>query len=309
MTEQPHSNSTIRLIATDIDGTLLNSRSELSERAEKALKAAIEQDVQIVLATGKTFHSGHYVINKAKLNTPGIYVQGTVTYNSDGTIRTQQTLDTTVARQAITFAEDRGYVVSVYSGTRILVRKMHERIQYLAEHYHEPVPEAVGPLQNILGTIPVNKVLFVSPGDDGRRMRALRWQLNAQLDGAARLLQAGVPDMLEMLPPGASKGAALRALLKELRIDPSQVMAIGDAENDLEMIQMAGVGVAVGNAEQALKDTAKYTVASNNDDGFAEAVERFVLPPKAPPVAPAAPPPAPAQTTPETKPEGQPSSQ
>jgi Cof subfamily protein (haloacid dehalogenase superfamily) len=305
MTEQPHSNPTIRLIATDIDGTLLDSRSELSERAEKALKAAIEQGVQIVLATGKTFHSGQYVINKAKLNAPGIYVQGTVTYNSDGTIRTQQTLDTTIARQAITFAEDRGYVVSVYSGSRILVRKTHERIQYLAEHYHEPAPEAVGPLQNILGTIPVNKVLFVSPGDDGRRMRALRWQLNAQLDGAARLLQAGVPDMLEMLPPGASKGAALRALLKELRIEPSQVMALGDAENDLEMIQLAGIGVAVGNAEQALKDAARYTVASNNDDGFAEAVERFVLPPKAPAAAPA----APAQTTPETKPEGQPSSQ
>jgi Cof subfamily protein (haloacid dehalogenase superfamily) len=309
MTEQPHSNPTIRLIATDIDGTLLNSRSELSERAEKALKAAIEQGVQIVLATGKTFHSGQYVINKAKLNAPGIYVQGTVTYNSDGTIRTQQTLDTTVARQAITFAEDRGYVVSLYSGSRILVRRMHERIQYLAEHYHEPVPEAVGPLQNILGTIPVNKVLFVSPGDDGRRMRALRWQLNAQLDGAARLLQAGVPDMLEMLPPGASKGAALRALLKELRIEPSQVMTLGDAENDLEMIQMAGIGVAVGNAEQALKDAAKYTVASNNDDGFAEAVERFVLPPKSPAVTPSAAPAAPAQTTPETNPEGQHSSQ
>jgi Cof subfamily protein (haloacid dehalogenase superfamily) len=303
MTEQSHPNPSIRLIATDIDGTLLNSRSELSERNEKALKAAIDLGVHIVLATGKTFHSGQYVINKTKLNSPGIYVQGTVLYNSDGTIRSQQTLDTTVARQAITFAEDRGFVIALYSDNRILVRKPHDRIQHLADHYHEPAPEAVGPLQNIIGTIALNKLIFFSPGDDGRRMRALRWQLNAQLDGAARLLQAGVPDMLEMLPPGASKGAALRSILKELRIDASQVLALGDAENDLEMIQLAGIGVAVGNAEQPLRDAAKYTVASNNDDGFAEAVERFVLLPKAPAVAPAAPPAAP-----EIKTEGQPSS-
>ena len=142
--------------------------------------------------------------------------------------------------------------------------------------YGEPEPVAVGPLQNILDTTPVNKLVMIDAGDV-RRVQALRWQLRMQLDGAARLMQANVPEMVELLPPGASKGAALRALLRDLGIDPQHVLAIGDGENDVEMIQMVGVGVAVGNAEPHLKAAANHVVATNDADGVAEAVERFVL--------------------------------
>jgi hypothetical protein len=88
--------------------------------------------------------------------------------------------------------------------------------------------------------------------------------------------------MLEVLPPNCSKGAALRILLKDLHISPDNVLAIGDAENDIEMIQLAGIGVAMGHAAQQVKDAADEVVGSNDEDGFAEAVERFVLPPEAP---------------------------
>ncbi len=83
--------------------------------------------------------------------------------------------------------------------------------------------------------------------------------------------------MLEILPNGASKGAALKTLIKDLGVSSESVMAIGDAENDIEMIQLAGIGVAVGNAGQAVKDAADVVVASNDADGVAEAVERYVL--------------------------------
>ena len=248
----------------------------MTPAVEKALKAAIDKGVRVILATGKTFNSGEQFGKRLGLTSPGVYVQGTTSYAADGSLRSQMTLDPRIARQVITFAEDRGYTVSIYSGRRILVRKLEQRIQDLATQYHEPLAEEVGSLQNILDDAPVNKLLIVCEGD-GRRIRALRWQLAMQLGKDANVIQAGIDDMLEVLPPGASKGAGVKKLVKELGVPMQSVLALGDAENDLEMLQFAGVGVAVGNAPESVKQAADVVVASNDQDGVAEAVERFVL--------------------------------
>ena len=267
-------NSEINLIVTDLDGTLFNSQHQLTERTEKALKAAIEKGVKVVLATGKTRISGQDVVQRLNLDTPGIYLQGLAIYNADGTIRWQQTLDPKVARTAINAGEDRGFSMVAYSGTRVLVRARNRDTDELLK-YHEATPEVVGPLQNILDTTPINKVLAIKLAQP-RQVTALRWQLSMQINGTGKLVQA-LDDMLEILPPGCSKGAALKLLLKDLDIPAQQVMAIGDGENDIEMVQLAGTGVAVGNAHPGLKAVARHVVVSNDEDGVAEAVERFVL--------------------------------
>jgi Cof subfamily protein (haloacid dehalogenase superfamily) len=266
----------IKLIAIDIDGTLLNSQHVVTEAVESALKAAMTKGVKVILATGKTYHSGEHLVKQLGLTTPGVYNQGTNIFNADGTLHSQITLDTNVARQVITFAEDRGFIIALYSGRRILVRKLENRIRDLTDKYHEPLAEQVGPLQNVLDSVPINKLLAVYP-DDARRVKALRWQLSMQIDRSARLLNAGIPDMLEVMPPGVSKGSGVKTLIKELGIPAEAVLAIGDAENDIEMLQFAGIGVAMGNAPQQVKDVADAVVASNDEDGVAEAVKRFVL--------------------------------
>lgn len=266
----------IELMTVDLDATLLNSKSEMSERNEKALKAAIDQGVRVVLATGKTRASSTALVARLGLTTPGIFLQGLAIYQPDGNITYQKTLEPEVARQVITFAEDRGYAIAAYSGSRILVRHAESWFNKLATDYHEPMPEAVGALQNILDDMPVNKVMVVKPGEPAR-INALRWQLERQLDGRGHLTQAMLPDMIEILPPGGSKGTALKVLLKQMGIDAANVLAIGDGENDIDMIQLAGIGVAVGNASDKLKAVADHVVASNDADGVAEAVERFVL--------------------------------
>lgn len=265
----------IQLIAVDLDGTLLNSRHELTERTEKALRAAIDKGVHVVLATGKTRASATSLIARLGLTSPGIFLQGLAVYNGDGSLRHQTLLDTAVARQVITFAEDRGFTVTAYSGTTMYVRARNADTAVLVE-YGEPEPQAVGPLQNLLDKTPVNKLLALHIADR-RRVAALRWQLGMQLGRAAKLTQAAIPEMLEIVPPGASKGAALKGLLKELNIPAENVLALGDAENDIEMLQLAGVGVAMANAQQMVKDAADHITASNDADGVAEAIERFVL--------------------------------
>src|SRR5690349_17555554 len=146
----------IKLIAIDLDGTLLNTNHEMTERTEKALKAAMAQGVKIIIATGKTLASAKHLINRLGSSAPGIFNQGTITFNPDGSIHSQQIIDTAIARQAITYAEDRDYLVGVYTGSRILVRKLSKRMEELTVHFHEPMPEAVGPLQNILDNTKIN---------------------------------------------------------------------------------------------------------------------------------------------------------
>jgi Cof subfamily protein (haloacid dehalogenase superfamily) len=266
----------IKLIAVDLDGTLLTSDHKMSEVNAKAIKVALEAGIQVVIATGKTYVSATWLYEKLNLKTPGVFNQGTVICNADGSLRSQQTLSPQIARQIITFADDRDYLTGIYSGNRILVRKMHARIEQLTTYYHEPMPEAVGPLQNALDTTPVHKLIILAP-DDPRRITALRWHIRMQVNGGGRALQTGIGDQLEILPPKSSKGAGVTALIKELGIPAGQVMAIGDGENDLEMLQLAGLGVAMGNAPESVKAVAKAVVSSNDQDGVAEAIRRFVL--------------------------------
>jgi Cof subfamily protein (haloacid dehalogenase superfamily) len=283
----------IKLIAVDVDGTLLNSKSELTGRTESALRKAIEQGVQIVLATGKSRNSTAQIIEKLNLNTHGIYLQGLAVYKGDGSVHWQQTLDPALARQVITFAEDRGFTLIAYSGMRIMVRAMNQDVEDALVKYHEPLPDVVGPLQNVVGDMPIHKLMAVG---EPRGITSLRWHLNLQIGSGGRLMQAGLPQMLEILPPNGSKGAALKMLLKDLRIPAENVLAIGDAENDIEMLQLGGIGVAMGHAGEKVKEAADHVVASNDEDGVAEAIERFVLPPE-PPAAEDKPSPAEAAET------------
>lgn len=266
----------IQLIVVDLDGTLLNSQHALSERTEKTLKAAMEQGVKVIIATGKTRGSAKDIIAQLGLTTPGIYVQGLVVYNGDGTIRYQKTLDKSLIRKVITFAEDRGFSIMAYSGDNILVRSINADIGVVLA-YNETHPKEVGPLQNHIESTPINKIIAIKKGEI-RKVNALRWQLSMQVEGIGRVMQAGVPDMLEVLPLGISKASALKTLLKEMDIRAENVIALGDGENDIEMIRLAGIGIAMGNADAAVKEAADYVVSTNDEDGVAEAIERFVLP-------------------------------
>lgn len=266
----------IKLVVVDVDKTLLNNKSELSERNEKAIKAALAKGVKVMLATGKGYGSCRDLIQQLGLDMPGIFTQGLTIYAPNGTLRHEKTLDVNVARRVITFAEDRGYAIVGYAQGRLLARNSNPYIDELHTKWKDVKPEYVGPLQNILDRVSLNKLVAISSGD-ARKIKALRWQLNAQLNGSARLMMAGVDHHLEILPPGASKGNALKALLKELKIDPGEVIAIGDGENDIEMIELVGIGVAVGNASQELKDVANEITLTNEEHGVAKIIEKYII--------------------------------
>lgn len=266
----------IDLIAIDLDGTLLNNQHQLSDRNIQTVRKAIERGVKVVLVTGKTHHSAKSIIEKLGLTTPGIYNQGLITALPDGKITHQSFLDADVARHIITYAEDRGFDIAVYSGNKILVKRLTTWFENLHHKYQEPMPEAIGPLQNILSDMPINKIMALKEGD-AQKIKGLRWQLEIQYANQARVLQPIFGDMLEVLPPNTGKGTALKALLKDLGVKPEKAMAIGDGENDIDMFTLVGLGIAMGNAWDVVKEKANHVVGTNDQDGVAEAIEKFVL--------------------------------
>ncbi len=274
MTEPTTSKRAIRVVVIDIDGTLLNGEHVVAPRVEAALKAAMKQGVKIVLATGKTRTAGLPYIEQFGLTTPGIYVQGLVVYNADGAITHQLTLDPALARQVITFVQERGFGIAAYAEGRIIAPQRYEALEMELTTRHEVAPDVVGPLQNLLDRVKINKLIVWG---EARAITGLRWLLDHQIGSAGRLIQPGIRETLEILPPGGSKGWALKQILKDLKLEPANVLAIGDGENDIEMIQFAGIGVAMGQSIQQVKDAADYVTASNVDDGVAEALEKFVL--------------------------------
>jgi Cof subfamily protein (haloacid dehalogenase superfamily) len=267
MTDKP-----IRLIATDIDGTLLNSRHEISPRNEQALRRAMQQGVQVVLATGKTYLSGVGIIRQLGLTTPGVYVQGLAICGPDGSVLHSQTLNPDVVQHVASLAEVEDIAIVGYEGSRLMMPDDNDYAKALTQH-HEPQPEIVGPLSRLAGAVAFNKLIVMCEPEN---MPELRQKVSQHVNGSAGIVLSS-PFLLEIVPLGTSKGAGLAWLLDYLGVPADEVLALGDAENDVEMLQMAGVGAAMGNAMSVVKDAADIIVASNDDDGLAEAVERFVL--------------------------------
>lgn len=262
----------IQLIAVDLDGTLLNSQHQLSEPTIQVLRQAIAQGVQVVIATGKTLLSAAEAYRRLNLTTPGVFLQGLIVYNADGSIRHQQTLAQELVREIAAYARTNGVSLVAYSGIDIFTEKRTDQTDKLLK-FHEPTPREIPSLDTLQAERAMNKLIII---EEPARTAAVRAELSQTYAGRATFVQA-LPDMLEILPPGASKGAGLRWLLDDLGITPEHVMALGDGENDIEMLKMAGIGVAMGNAAPPVKAAADAVVASNDADGVAEAVTRFVL--------------------------------
>lgn len=264
-------NKHIKLIAVDMDGTLLNSQHELSPRNEAALRQAMAAGVKVVFATGKTRTSAVPLIEKLGLDTPGVYSQGLAVYHADGSLLYERLLENALAQRIVAFAEAEQCAMVAYSGADIVTNVRDEFTDALIK-YHEPAPLEYGSWEALFAARAVSKFIMISTKE---RINDLRPRLEKVIGREATIVQA-LDYMVEILPPGASKGDGVQRVLDYLQIDPAHVLAIGDGENDVEMIRLAGVGVAMGNAMPAAQAAAEYIVGTNDEDGVAQALALFL---------------------------------
>ncbi|BBN10357.1 probable rRNA maturation factor [Marchantia polymorpha subsp. ruderalis] len=272
-----------KILFCDMDGTLLNSKSRISDATRDALNAVLAKGVQVIIATGKTRHGAMAALDPVglvgengviSLKHPGVFTQGLQVYGRGGSVIHSAVLDPEVVQEALTYSLEKSIPSVGFSDNRIVTLFRHSLTDVLHTVYLEPKAEVIPSLRDLMESCPIQKLLFYSTPEDIKYKIRPYWAENVR--GRATLVQA-LDDMLEILPPGQSKGAGVKLLLDNLGVHPEEIMAIGDGENDIEMLELAGWGVAMANGSKRTKEVADAQTSSNDEDGAAEAFHRYIL--------------------------------
>lgn len=262
----------IRLVAIDIDDTLLLDDLTIAPGARQAIQRAMQEGVTVVLATGRMFPAALPFARELGLTGPLITYNGALIRTVGGETWWHRPVPQELALEVLEFGAAGGWTVQCYCDDLLYVRQVNDDVKYYLEIAHVPVQECAD-MRALLSERPSTKLLSIgSPEEIVRRAAALEKAFAGRLT-----ITISKPRFVEMLAPHVSKASALAEVARRLDVPREQVMAVGDSFNDLDMIEWAGVGVAMGNAAPAVKERADYVVGTNMDEGLAEAFERFVL--------------------------------
>lgn len=269
----------IRLLVLDIDGTIAGESNEVREPVKQAIKAAQAKGIKVAIATGRMYCSALRFHQQVSADLPLLAYQGA--WMQDPT--TQQLLrhlpvSQETARQLLDYFEQpelRSLLsVHFYINDRLYVRELTPETRLYAERSGiEPIP--VGDLRNVLTTEPT-KVLALS--DDTVLIDRLLGSLQKRYTPAELYMTKSVATFFEATNPLVNKGTAVRYLAEEiLGLQAANVMTIGDNFNDVEMLEYAGLGVAMGSAPADVQAIAQWIAPSVEQDGVVAAIETFLL--------------------------------
>jgi hypothetical protein len=260
----------IRLVALDLDGTLLGEDYQLSPAMELALLSARRLGLIITLATNRMEASARLFARRLGLREPIISFGGALVRPPDSShALLDLRIEKDLARQALRTLKGPEIFRFVFQQDRAFTdRETWYSVRY-GEILGVPI-HAVEDLEAILDDAPT-AVVFRTPPEEASKASAL---LSRIVDGRARLLRS-LPHYIEILHREATKGRGLQALLEHYGLDQKQCMAVGDGINDLEMLEAAGLGVAVANAHQRLKASADYVSSNPRERGVFEALVRW----------------------------------
>jgi hypothetical protein len=261
-----------KLIAIDIDDTLLTDDLKVTSGTRQAMDEAIRRGVVITLATGRMYASAQQVAKQIDLNVPLITYQGSLVKNLlDGQILYERRVPADAALTIYEFCNENGLHLQLYVNDVLYVREDNDKVRDYARL--SAIPYTVDPDFDRLIHEPQTKMLII---DDPEKIRRLTPILRERLGDQVHITTSK-PHYLEFLHKEGTKGDALRYLAGYYGCEMSEVIAIGDAWNDREMLEAAGLGVAMGNAADELKRLADYVTRTNNEEGVRHVIETFVL--------------------------------
>lgn len=269
--------SDIKVLALDLDGTLTNDQKLVTPRTRAALDAAIEKGVTVVLASGRPTAGIQPLAEELGLDKKGgcilSYNGGKIVDCRTGETLVEKTLDATVIPELCAFAAAQDVAIITYNKEGVVTERPDDPWA-LRECFTCKLPmTGVDDLAKYVD-YPICKMLItLDPARRDEVWAAGRQQFDGRID-----LYPSSPFFIEAVPLGVAKDGSLAALLERMGLTRENLMACGDGLNDRSMIAYAGVGVAMQNAEDPVKDCADYVTAADNDhDGVAEAVEKFIL--------------------------------
>ncbi|MCQ2335000.1 MAG: Cof-type HAD-IIB family hydrolase [Paludibacteraceae bacterium] len=266
----------IKLIALDLDGTLTNSRKELTPRNFDVLMKAQQMGVRLVLASGRPVDGIAPLAEQLHLAEYGGFVMA---MNGSRLVewQTQEvvhdlTLDFSFVPELYQAAMDAQMQILTYQGHAIVATSTEDEYVHKEAFINKMPVELYADFVHQLSE-PINKCLIVG---DPQRLPQVEANLRQQLSGRMDVYRS-CDFFLECVPLGVDKAATLRLLCQHLHIQMEEVMACGDSYNDISMIQAAGVGVAMANSAPEVLTIADFVTRSNDEDGVAHAVCQYII--------------------------------
>jgi len=283
----------MKLIASDLDGTLLNEKGMVSIENVQAIRKAIDQCIQFVVATGRSYQAALKPLKAAGIACPIISLNGANAYSQDETLMQRIPMDTSITKKICRLCEEEDIYIEFFTNKGIFSRSRDYFVEVMVDVLRSANPsmpdaeirehakqrlqeeqvEFIDSFAEIYATdnIEVYKILGFSLNKENLH------RVHEKLLNENTLAITSSGDInIEFNHVDAQKGLALEALAKDMGIEMQDVMALGDNFNDASMLEMAGRGVAMGNAEEAIKALCDYTTLSNDQHGVAAAIEEML---------------------------------
>ncbi|HVA46148.1 MAG TPA: Cof-type HAD-IIB family hydrolase [Pirellulales bacterium] len=280
----PSSHSTIRLLAIDIDGTLVNSRDELTETTRQALHRACAAGLKIVLATGRRYSRALPLVGPLAIDAPLVTASGAlIKHPLDHRTLFRATFERQLLCDLLTVVERRGFEAVLYADS------YHDGFDFYCERLEVERAELADYLALNPGCHRLWPALMRDPPEGvfagfstGTRdeMLELHEELQRELPGLlyTHVLRSPryIGHMCEIAPFGVTKWSGIQHVAAEWGILPEEMCAVGDDVNDIPMIEAAGIGIAMGNAQPEVKAAADLIAPTHDEDGLAAVVD-FLL--------------------------------
>lgn len=266
---------TYKMIVLDLDDTLLRDDHTISPRTKEALMTAQEKGVKVVLASGRPTFGMRNVAKELRLEEYGSFI---LSFNGAKIINCKtneeifsSTLSPEIVHNLFEISKTEDVWIHTYIGDDIVTEENNPYTEIEGDITGMPIV-VVDDFKAAV-TEPVVKILM---NKEAERLVEVEKKLQKQLEGQLSVMRSK-PFFLEFTEHGVTKGTSLNQLIQKLGIKREEVIAMGDSYNDQAMIEFAGLGVAMGNAPDDIKEIANYVTDTNMNDGVAKVVEKFVL--------------------------------
>ena len=263
----------IRLLVSDIDGTIIGPDKQLAPSTLAAAEKLRAAGIMLCLASSRSVRGMRMYLGPLGIDTPAAGLNGGEIIAADGTVLELQSLDAQAARLAVETLTTNRIECWLFTGHQWVIRDVAGAFvprEQKAVQFEPTVVDSFEPFYDRIGKI-------MGASTDYPLLERVEIELQAMLAGEVSAHRSS-PWYLDVTHPEANKGRAALRLAAILGVDRSELACIGDMDNDISMLQAAGLGVAMGNAPPQVADAAHFVTATNAEDGWAQAVEELILP-------------------------------
>ncbi|GAA0240638.1 HAD family hydrolase [Metaclostridioides mangenotii] len=265
-----------KLIVTDMDGTLLNRDQEMTSKNREAIDFAIENGVRVALASGRMYDSAKQHIEYLNMDIPIIACNGSLIKSSNGTLIYSNKIDTGLCLKAVEVLEKYNVYYQCQHEDLLFCKDTDNKdsIYYKINEFMKTQTKVVIE-DDLKDSIINNDILKFTIIEENNTsiLPVIKEELET-IEGLK--ITSSWENNIEIMSEGVDKGQAIKMLCEHLNIDKSEIMAFGDNYNDIEMLEYAGLGVAMGNSNDDIKEIADYVTDTNEESGFANAIFKFM---------------------------------